>query len=224
MAVAAAKLEAYDLSLTLPGDEGPHRVLDGVNLELPAGTFTDIVGPSGAGKTMLLRVLARLLPAASARLTLDGRPAEDWTPQQWRAEVALLPQIASMRPGTVRENLLLPWTLKIREGERPPDDAVLGEALAGVGLDKVALDRDAARLSVGQAGRIALLRVLLTRPRVLLLDEPDAALDEASSEQVARATVAFVEAGGTAARVRHRASDGLASRRFRLSDGALEEL
>ena len=220
----ASLLTAHDIALTLPGDDGPHLVLDGIDLELAACTLTDIVGPSGSGKTMLLRALARLLPDATAQLALDGRPAEDYTPQAWRTEVALLPQIASMRPGTVRENLLLPWTLKVRHEEDPPDDDALRDALTGVGLEAIALDRDAARLSVGQAARISLLRVLLTRPRVLLLDEPDASLDEASSEQVARATVTFVEAGGTAARVRHRASDGLASRRLRLAGGALEEL
>jgi putative ABC transport system ATP-binding protein len=198
-------------------------VLDGVDLELAACTLTDIVGPSGAGKTMLLRSLARLIPQANGQLTLDGRSAEEFPPQEWRTRVALLPQTAAMRPGSVRENLLLPWTLKVRHADDAPSDDALRRALDGVGLD-VALDRDTARLSVGQAARIALLRVLLTGPLVLLLDEPDAALDEASTEQVARATLAFVDAGGTAARVRHRASDGLASRRLRLAGGKLEEL
>ena len=218
-------LRAEGLSLTLEADDGrPHQVLDRVDLELAGGTLTDIVGPSGSGKTMLLRALARLLPAATGTLSLDGKSAADYSPQEWRTEVALLPQTASMRPGTVRENLLLPWTLKVRHEVKPPDDAGLLGALAGVGIEDISLDRDAARLSVGQAARISLLRVLMTRPRVLLLDEPDAALDEASSEQVAHAMLEFVESGGAAARVRHRSSDGLASRRLRLHGGHIEEV
>ena len=83
------------------------------------------------------------------------------------------------------------------------------------------LDRDAARLSVGQAARVAFLRVLLAEPRVLLLDEPDAALDDAAAASLADALRGFLAGGGAIARVRHHVSDGLATRRLRLEGGRL---
>lgn len=218
-----ALLEAVGLTAVLSGGEGPVRVLDGVDFALGAGELVDVSGPSGAGKTTLLRALARLLPGAEGRLSLEGRDASDWTPEAWRARVALLPQKPAMWPGTVGENLLVPYGLRSRHGSTPPDAAALARALGGVGLDDVALDRSAARLSLGQQARIALLRVTLTCPDVLLLDEPDASLDDASAEQVARMTADFVAEGGAAVRVRHARTDGLAARRLCLADGRLTE-
>ena len=214
-------LEARDLVAVIPGDAGEVRVLDGVYFSLAAGEITDIVGPSGSGKTTLLRALARLLPGVRGELLLDGVPADRIAAPTWRSQVALLPQKPAIVVGDVRANLLLPWTLKVRHGLTPPDTEHLDDALLGVALADIALDRDAARLSVGQQARVALLRVLLTHPRVLLLDEPDAALDDASSEAVATLTRLFAEGGGAVARVRHHRADGLAGCRLCLEAGNL---
>ena len=216
-----AVLEARDLRAELRSDSGTRRVLDGISLDVAAGEIVDITGPSGSGKTTLLRALARLLPHATGTLTLDSVPADEIAPQRWRALVALLPQKPAIVDGDVRANLLLPWTLKIRHGETQPSDAELDAALERVGLTEIALDREAARLSVGQAARVALLRVLLTSPRVLLLDEPDAALDDASAAAVGCYAAELASAGGAVVRVRHRSSDGLATKRFVLADGRL---
>jgi len=216
-----ALLDARDLRAELRADDGVRRVLDGVSLSLDPGDIVDVTGPSGSGKTTLLRALARLLPGASCDLSLDGAAAAQIEPQRWRALVALVPQKPAIVEGDVRANLLLPWTLKVRHGQLRPDDAALDAALARVGLAGVALDRDAARLSVGQAARVALVRVLLTSPRVLLLDEPDAALDDVSAEEVGCFAAEHASAGAAVVRVRHRSSDGRATRRFVLADGRL---
>ncbi len=213
-------LQARDLVVVLPGDSGDIRVLDGVSLELEAGSVTDVVGPSGSGKTTLLRALARLLPDMSGSLVLDGVPAETIPGPEWRAAVALLPQKPAIVEGTVRDNLLRPWSLKVRHGHVAPDDPALRAALDRVVLD-AALDRDAARLSVGQQARVALVRTLLTHPRVLLLDEPDAALDELSAAAVSELTREFADKGGAVVRVRHHRSDDIADRRLRLAGGTL---
>jgi putative ABC transport system ATP-binding protein len=215
-------LSASALVAVLPGDSGDVRVLDGVSIALAPGEIIDIVGPSGSGKTTLLRALARLLPDATGALALDGISAETVSASKWRAAVALLPQKPAIVGGTVRDNLLLPWTLKVRRGVPQPDTTALEAAVDSVRLD-VALDRDASRLSVGQSARVALLRVLLTRPRVLLLDEPDAALDEASAAAVGELTVRFAAEGGGVVRVRHHVADGLATRRLHLEGGTLAD-
>jgi putative ABC transport system ATP-binding protein len=217
-------LEARDLRVTLPGDTGPVAVLDGVSLSIPGGEVVDVIGPSGSGKSTLLRALARLLPVADGVLLLDGEPAEAIEPHQWRARIALIPQKAAIVPGTVRDNLLLPWSLKVRAHDTKPSDSALRDALDRVNLDDIDLERDADRLSVGQAARVALTRVVLTNPEVLLLDEPDANLDDASAEQVRRMTEAFASEGGGVVRVRHQRTDQLATRRFRLQAGRLTEI
>jgi putative ABC transport system ATP-binding protein len=215
-------LEARDLVVVLPGDTGDTRVLDGVSLTLAAGVITDVVGPSGSGKTTLLRALARLLPDASGSLFLDGVPAETMSGSAWRVAVALLPQKPAIIPGSVRDNLLRPWALKVHHGHTAPADFAMRAALDQVVLD-AALDRDAARLSVGQQARVALVRTLLTQPRVLLLDEPDAALDEVSAAAVSELTRQFAEQGGAVVRVRHHRSDSIAHQRLRLAEGKLRE-
>lgn len=217
-------LHARGLAAKRPGDDGPCEVFADLELQVAAGTLTDVVGPSGSGKTTLLLALARLLGDASGELTLDGVDAAVIDPEVWRTRVAYLPQRASLVPGTVGENLTLPWRLKVRAGQAPPVASHLRRALDGVGLDDVALDRDISRLSVGQAARIALLRTLLTGPAVVLLDEPDASLDDASASQVSRMTSSFVENGGAVVRVRHARTDAAADRRYRLDRGRLTEL
>jgi putative ABC transport system ATP-binding protein len=220
---SAPVLDARALTVSRRGDAGPLLVLDSVDLAVDEGTLTDVVGPSGAGKTTLLLALARLLPGVEGALTLRGRPAAEIEPREWRVSVAYLPQRSALLPGSVGANLALPWRLKIRTGVAAPTDETLRSALDRVHLTDIALDRDVARLSEGQAARVALLRTVLTRPSALLLDEPDAALDEESAMQVGLLTREFVDAGGAVVRVRHLRSDGHADRRLRLSGGSLKE-
>lgn len=218
-----ARLEARGLTVELRGDDAVVRVLDDVTITVAPSEIVDVAGASGAGKSTLLRALTRLLPISNGELFLDGRPAVDIAPPEWRAAVALLPQKPAMVAGDVRSNLLLPWTLKVRAQHPAPVEEALREGLDLLELDAISLDRDVARMSVGQQARIALLRVMLTEPAVLLLDEPDAALDTASALAVMSGVRSFVGRGGSVIRVRHRETDGLASRRLNLSHGRLVE-
>lgn len=223
MSSQATTLEARGITAERTGDAGPIRVLDGVDLLLEPGTLTDVVGGSGAGKTTLLLALARLLPGVTGELLLGGRPASGIEPRVWRTRVTYLPQRSSLFGGSVRDNLRFPWTLGVRSADTAPDDPQLRAALDSVHLNDVGLDREVSRLSEGQAARVALLRAVLTRPDVLLLDEPDASLDDESAAQVTEVTRRFVSEGGAAVRVRHLRSDELAQRRLRLDAGRLGE-
>ena len=157
-------------------DRGSRAVLDGLTAELPEGA-TAVVGPSGAGKSTLLRLLNRLADPARGRIAYRGRPLGSYEPLALRREVALVPQLPALLPGTVESNLAYAADLA---GEQLDLDHAL--RLAGLSPDFAA--REVSKLSVGEQQRAMLARALAQRPRVLLLDEPTSALDHAARDAI----------------------------------------
>lgn len=200
------------------------EVFNDLSLDVFPGEIIDITGPSGSGKSSFLETIAQLRPHGTATLELDGVAASTMSPQMWRRQVAYVHQKAILTGNTVREALLMPWSLQIahHNGATRPTDQQLREGLDALLLPDVELERETASLSGGQLARVSLLRTLLTRPRVLLADEIDAALDDESAhaegEYVARLAADF---GLSALRVRHRAPDGFASRTLLLDSTGL---
>lgn len=213
--------EAQNLAATYTRNGKPISAFSDVSFCLEAGTIYDLVGPSGSGKSTLLRVLALMLECTGGTLYLEGRQSTEFSPQNWRKRVCLVPQTPSLIPGNVRDNLLLPWKFKLRRGQTPPDDASLNTLLEKAELPDIELNRDASQLSGGQVARIALLRAFLVDPCVLLLDEVDAALDDESACAVGALTQHMAEQGSACLRIRHRAADGFASDTFVMRDGSL---
>ena len=166
---------------------------------------------------------------------LDGRSADDFTPQQWRAQVAYLPQKPVLLGETVAQAIRLPFTLAIRQSARTkqgprrisPTDALpdgrIRETLDNMGCADIDLNRPPHDLSGGQAARVSLARTLLTRPKVLLADEVDAGLDDDNAEKVARILAKAAADGMAIVRIRHRPPDGHATRVTRLADGTLTQ-
>lgn len=215
-----ALFEAHHLKTTYHQGGEEFVPFDDVDLELEAGHVYDLVGPSGSGKTTLLRVCARLLPLAEgSTLTLDGEDGRSIPPVRWRRRVCLVPQQPSLVDGTVEENLLLPWTLKVNGDAKAPDRHAMRAMLDEVLLDDVSLDQDAAQLSGGQGARVALVRAFLTSPTVYLLDEVDAALDSESAKAVGALAARLTDDHSTCLRIRHRDPDGFAQKRYRLDHG-----
>lgn len=203
-----ALFEAGHIGVQFRRDGQPFAPFADVGFSLEAGCLYNLTGPSGSGKSTLLNACALMLPRSGGTLALEGIPVDRFKPMEWRRRVCLVPQAASLVPGTVRDNLLFPWTLKVNAGSPKPDDDVLNEILSLAMLDGVTLDHAAAQLSGGQLARVALLRAFATRPTVLLLDEVEAALDEES-------------AVAACLRIRHRAEDGYAYGVFTLADGKM---
>lgn len=199
-------------------------VFENASFSLGEGEICDIVGPSGSGKSTLLRICALMMEKTSGELFVDGTASSECKPAEWRRRVCLVPQKPSLIPGTVKDNLLLAWSMRIRSAETPPSDAALRELLDAVGLAGEVLSRNASQLSGGQQARVALVRSFATRPRVLLLDEADAALDDASSAAVGDLTARIAAQGTAILRVRHRASDGLATRTLRVENALVEQV
>jgi ABC-type iron transport system FetAB ATPase subunit len=192
-----------DLQVYRETEGGLRMILDHVRLDLDPGEWVDLEGSSGCGKSTLLEALAQLIPRAKGRIELEGQAVEHISPPVWRSEVTLFPQKVIIFKGTVRDNLTAPWTFSVRSGQPRPSDGELGQELRGMGLDDVRLDDTAGKLSVGQMVRISVLRALLPKPRVLLLDEPGASLDDLSAEKVVVRLKRFCGNGGAVLRVRH---------------------
>lgn len=213
--------EGKSLTISYRQDTACHPLITDASFSLEASKIYDLVGRSGSGKSTLLRACALMLGIDAGEFLLDGVPSSRLSFQQWRRNVCLVPQKTALCPGTIEENLLLPWTLKINAGETPPTRDKLIDLLAEAGLDGVRLSDDISRLSGGQTARIALLRAFASQPRVLLLDEVDAALDDVSSSMISELTAHVVTPRTTCLRIRHRVSDGLSAGVFTLEKGRL---
>lgn len=153
--------------------------LDGIDLNAAPGEFLAILGPSGCGKSTLLRLIAGLdkAQAGKVRVGADSEPKDDR-----RADIAYVFQDAHLLPWrSVADNVALPLELmhvpkrdRIEASRRAIDLVGLGEAA----------DRYPGQLSGGQRMRVSLARAMVTRPRLLLLDEPFAALDEITRQRL----------------------------------------
>lgn len=168
---------------------GGRTLLDDVSVSVHPGDVLAVVGPSGAGKSSFVRLLNRLDEPTSGTVYLDGRDYREIPPRELRRRVGLVLQRPHLFEGSVAENIRYG---PAQRGERVPEEEV--EAL----LEQVGLpgygERDAARLSEGEAQRVSLARTLANRPDVLVLDEPTAALDEGSRGEVERTVRRVIEA------------------------------
>ena len=166
-----------------------------LDLELAAGERLGLVAPSGSGKTLLLRTLSLLDPPQAGRFSLLGRPPAAWGLPRWRAMVSYLAQRPVAGAGTVEENLRAPWRFQERRGQGGWSYERITNWLAALGRDPSFLSYDAERLSGGELQLLALLRALQFDPTVLLLDEPTASLDGATTTAVEALLIAWLAAG-----------------------------
>ncbi len=184
------------------GDD--QAVLQSVDLSFAAGRSIGIVGRTGSGKTTLSRLVLRLVEATSGTVVLGGVPIEEIPVEELRRRVALIPQEVELLSGSIRDNVTL-------FDESPSDDEV-AEALRNAGLGGLAdggihrqLGAGGAGLSAGEAQLLALARVWLRDPDIVVLDEATARVDPATEEQL-EAAVALLTKGRTTLIIAHRLS------------------
>ncbi|MEV0727335.1 ABC transporter ATP-binding protein [Polymorphospora sp. NPDC050346] len=170
-----ARLTARDLALAY----GDRVVSTQIDLDIPDGAFTAIVGPNACGKSTLLKALVRLLTPATGAVRLDGRDVAAHRPKAFAREVGFLPQgLVAPENITVRrlvargryphQSLLSTWS--------PDDERAVDEAMAAAGVAELA-GRQVEELSGGQRQRVWIAMVLAQRTPYLLLDEPTTFLD-----------------------------------------------
>lgn len=151
------------------------NILKDISLDINPNDFIVLLGPSGAGKSTLLRLLNGLNSPTSGYLKYHDEYILDIDHKQLRKKVGMVFQSPAMISGTVKDNLVL-----THKWEKHSDGFIteeLNDILAKVGLNTSFLEKDAKSLSGGEQQRIALARVLLNKPEVLLLDEPTSSLD-----------------------------------------------
>jgi phosphate-transporting ATPase len=184
------------------------KILKPASFSLAAGECIAVRGPSGAGKTLLLRAIADLDPNQGL-VSLEGRDRSTIPGPEWRRLVGYVPA----EPGW--------WTETV--GEHFGDWAWAAAVLAKLGFPEEAKSWPIARLSTGERLRLALVRALIRRPKVLLLDEPTAALDLASMAAVESLLADRIRAGLAVLWVTHDAGQGrrIARRQLAVEAGSV---
>ena len=156
------------------------HILHDVDWQIPAGAHITLTGPSGDGKSTLLRIIASMISKTSGTLIFDGQPIESYDPIMYRRQVSYCFQQPTLFGETVADNLAFPYQIR----KQVMDTQRVVTALNNVGLSERTLHQPIIELSGGERQRVALIRNILFLPKVLLLDEVTAGLDENNKQIV----------------------------------------
>ena len=184
---SAGVVRTEDLGRVVAGK----TILSGISFEVQAGELLGIVGPSGSGKSSLLRLLNRLDEPSTGTVYLDGVDYRQLPPRELRRRIGMVMQRPFLFPGDVATNLRFG---PAQRGEAMPEDEI-ASLLERVGLAGFAA-QEVSVLSGGEQQRVSLARTLANRPEVLLLDEPTSALDEHSKLGIEELVGALVRDDG----------------------------
>lgn len=201
-------LEFFHVSFSYPTAK---RVLDDISLRIPKGSFVGVIGPSGAGKTTLGDLLLRLNDPQQGRITVDDIPLEEVSLSSWRHHVGYVPQEIFLINATVEENIKFHRPLTDEAMIEAAQTAQIHEVIQHLpkGYQTIVGERGM-RLSMGQRQRIALARVLVGYPSILILDEATSALD-GESERLIQQALIDLRGKVTVIAIAHRLSTVLAA-------------
>ena len=198
---------------------GNREVLHNVSLRIAAGETLAVVGETGAGKTTLARLIARLYDPTGGAVRIDGHDLRDVTITSLRSQIGVVPQEPFLFAGTVRDN--------VGFARSDASDAQLREALQAVGVNEVVdrlggldgiIHERGATISAGERQLLALARTFVSQPRVLVLDEATSNLDLRSESQIEQALDVLLS-GRTAVVIAHRLATARRADRIAVVDG-----
>lgn len=186
-------IETYDLTKIYSGGENEVRALDGVSLGVDRGEFVAVVGSSGSGKSTLLHLLGGLDIPTSGKVIIDGTDIYTLAPDDLtvfrRRSIGFVFQKYNLIPElNVYENITLPLGLDGRDAN--PDEVAELLNILGIEDKKRSLP---SKLSGGQQQRVAIARALITKPHIILADEPTGNLDSQAGGDVMRALISLNE-------------------------------
>src|SRR5581483_1766882 len=183
-------------------------IVQDVSLALKAGNGLGIIGPSGSGKSSLVRLLVGVWRPARGRIRLDGAALDQWAPDALGQHIGYVPQDVELFAGTVAQN--------IGRFAQPLDSKAIIAAAQAAGVHDLIVSlpegyetqvgEAGAALSAGQAQRVALARALYGDPFLVVLDEPNSNLDSEGDEALGRAVIGVRNRGGIVIVVAHRPS------------------
>lgn len=188
-----------------PGSPVP--IIKGVSFVVQPGDAVAVIGPSASGKTTLARLLVGLWPTASGKVRLDGVDVFGWNKAELGPHVGYLPQNVELFDGTIAENIA---RFGVVERDKVRDAVTLVGMDSWIdslpdGLD-TRIGEDGASLSGGQRQRVALARAVFGNPKLLVLDEPNASLDEAGEQALVAMLNQMKQRGATVLVITHRTS------------------
>jgi len=199
-------VDVQGVTVVTPGDN--HPVLRAINFKVQPGTALGVIGPSGAGKTTLAKVLVGIWRPAAGKVRIDGAAVDQWPEDTLGAHMGYLPQEIGLMSGSVAENIA-----RMAEDR---DDAEVVAAAQRAGAHDILLalphgydtqiGAGGQRLSGGQRQRVALARALYSDPPVLVLDEPNANLDAPGEQALVDAIREAKSRGKTVIIMAHRPS------------------
>lgn len=199
-------------------------IAEDLDVAVPDGSFTVIVGPNACGKSTLLRALARILRPTAGTVVLDGGPIASWPAKKLARTLGLLPQSPIAPEGITVADLVsrgrYPHQSLLRQWSRE-DERVVAESMEATGVADLA-GRHVDELSGGQRQRVAIARAVVGPRKLILADEPTGALDSTTGEDVLRLLRARVDAGAGGLLVTHEARHAAwADRTIFLRDGVV---
>lgn len=218
----AGQITLQQVFASAPGRTNP--ILQNVSLSVPAGTVTAVLGPSGSGKSTLARVLVGIWPNVTGNVLIDGLPMQSWNRIELGPHIGYLPQDIELFEGTIAENIA-------RFGEVDPAQVI--EAAQSAGLHEMILrfpkgydtpiGEAGNLLSGGQRQRIGLARAIYGKPVLVVLDEPNANLDDAGEAALFKTIQQLKAKGRTVFLITHRpGAVAVADRILILRDGQVQ--
>jgi len=174
-------------------------ILKDVSVSIDAGDFLSIVGPSGSGKSTFLKLCCHLISPTDGAISFKGKNLNDYNPMELRKQIAYCFQMPYLFGDHVKENLEFPFVVR----NVPFEQERVDELFSVFHMANDYLHKEVKNLSGGEKQRIALIRSLLFKPEILLLDEVTSALDTANTEIVEQAVKSLNQKGTTILWITH---------------------